>query len=533
LKALPSTRADRVFFLTARGTGRALALDAALAITHTNYPRRAGPPLRIVELVAREKACVHPDRACHGASCPLAAGFYDRLPAARTAARDVAVLTTTALADVARAHDVCPYHLAREMARWCDVAVGDYNHWFDGFPLLAALADENAWRPVVLVDEAHQLLDRARTMFSMRLDAADVAVARALAGDASKRSFTRLVRAWNRVAKALEGDYRVLDGLPRDLVAALEDVTATIGHRLDDGQPLAEAVQRFHFDALHLLRLAEQAGDHSIVDVVAEAAADRRERRLSIGVRNVVPAPLLKARFDAAHATVLFSATMSPHAFYADLLGLPDETMRVDVPSPFASDQLAVRIARHISTRRRDRDASIAPIVALIGERFAARRGNYLVFASSHDYLERVADAFALAHPQVACWRQQRRMGDDARAAFLARFRDDGAGIGFAVLGGVFAEGIDLPGERLVGAFVATLGMPPFDEVHAEFSRRHAERFGAGYEYTYLFPGIRKVVQAAGRVIRSLDDRGSLDLIDDRFARPEVKALLPAWWGVA
>ena len=123
-------------------------------------------------------------------------------------------------------------------------------------------------------------------------------------------------------------------------------------------------------------------------------------------------------------------------------------------------------------------------------------------------------------------------MDDAARADFLQRFRDGGAGVGFAVLGGVFAEGIDLPGDRLVGAFVATLGMPPFDAVHAEFSRRHDVRFGSGYEYTYLFPGIRKVVQAAGRVIRSLDDRGSLDLIDDRFARPEVTALLPAWWGV-
>jgi DNA excision repair protein ERCC-2 len=266
--------------------------------------------------------------------------------------------------------------------------------------------------------------------------------------------------------------------------------------------------------------------------VVAEPAADRRERRLSIGVRNVVPAPHLKARFDAARATILFSATMSPHAFYADLLGLPDDTVRVDVPSPFAADQLAVRIARHISTRRQDRDASVAPIARLIGERYAARPGNYLVFASSHDYLERVAAAFERMRPDVACWRQQRRMDDAARATFLARFRDDGAGVGFAVLGGVFAEGIDLPGERLVGAFVATLGMPPFDEVHAEFSRRHAERFGAGYEYTYLFPGIRKVVQAAGRVIRSLDDRGSLDLIDDRFARREVRELLPSWWNV-
>jgi Rad3-related DNA helicase len=139
---------------------------------------------------------------------------------------------------------------------------------------------------------------------------------------------------------------------------------------------------------------------------------------------------------------------------------------------------------------------------------------------------------FAARHPAIPSWLQSRGMRESEREAFLARFTADGRGIGFAVLGGSFAEGIDLPGERLIGAFIATLGLPEFNPVNEEMRRRIDAAFGAGYEYTYLFPGIRKVVQAAGRVIRTPSDRGSVHLIDDRFARPEVRRLLPPWWRI-
>ncbi len=135
-------------------------------------------------------------------------------------------------------------------------------------------------------------------------------------------------------------------------------------------------------------------------------------------------------------------------------------------------------------------------------------------------------------HPDVPTWHQGRRMGDSEREAFLARFVVDGRGVGFAVLGGSFAEGIDLVGTRLIGAFIATLGLPQFNPVNEELRRRLAAKFGAGYDYTYLFPGVRKVVQAAGRVIRSASDSGTVHLIDDRFARPEVRRLLPNWWAI-
>jgi DNA excision repair protein ERCC-2 len=211
---------------------------------------------------------------------------------------------------------------------------------------------------------------------------------------------------------------------------------------------------------------------------------------------------------------------------------MPGSTVWLEVRSPFRAEQLRVRIARHISTRYRDRERSVAPIIALMAQQYGTSPGNYLAFFSSYDYLQRVADAFVATHPAIPAWQQARAMTEAEQAAFLAAFVPGGTGIGFAVLGGSFAEGVDLPGDRLVGAFIATLGLPQWNPVNELMKDRLAQAFGQGYAYGYLYPGMQKVVQAAGRVIRTEQDRGVVHLIDDRFTQPEVRALLPGWWEV-
>lgn len=525
LKACPEQRIDKLFFLSAKNSGRALALGAIDALRRD----RPGLPLRVIELVARDKSCEHPDKACHGDSCPLARGFYDRLPAARDAAVRAAALDRETLRGIAGEHAVCPYWLSLEVVRWCDVAVGDYNHYFDvGAALLHGLAQANGWKVAVLVDEAHNLVDRARAMFSAELDQRALRPLRLAAGPVLRKPLDRLNRAWNALAKAQDRDYAVLESLPDRFVAALADAVAAITEQLADTPAAVDsALLDFYFDALHFSRLVETFGTHSLFDLT------RLARGGSVAcVRNVVPAPFLEPRFAASRTTVLFSATLTPQRFYADTLGLPEDTAWIDVEAPFQAEQLSVRIVREVSTRWRDRAASLAPIARLMGTQFAARPGNYLAFFSSHDYLQQAAAAFAAAHPEVPTWSQGPKMDEPSREAFLARFVPDGQGIGFAVLGGSFAEGIDLPGTRLIGAFIATLGLPQFNPVNEEMRRRIDATFGAGYDYAYLFPGIRKVVQAAGRVIRTPSDRGTVHLIDDRFTRPEVRRLLPAWWRV-
>ncbi|MFP5407180.1 MAG: ATP-dependent DNA helicase, partial [Gammaproteobacteria bacterium] len=289
----------------------------------------------------------------------------------------------------------------------------------------------------------------------------------------------------------------------------------------------------WYFDLLRFETIAELHGFHSVCDVTPEYRPDPdAPTDPVICVRNVIPAPLLEERWAVIHSATLFSATLAPVAHHVELLGLPDSTACIDVPSPFRSGQLAARVVRSVSTRYRDRQGSLDAVVAIIAGQYRERPGNYLAFLSSFDYLQAVADRFARLHPQIGIWLQSSRMTEAQRDQFLARFTEASQGVGFAVLGGAFAEGIDLPGARLIGAFVATLGMPQVNPVNEQFRRQIDARLGRGYEHTYLYPGIRKVVQAAGRVVRTPEDRGIVYLIDDRYARRGVRRLLPDWWAI-
>jgi DNA excision repair protein ERCC-2 len=531
LKACRGQQLDKVWFLTAKTSGRALALDATARL------KQASPtlPLRVLELVARDKACEHPDKACHGESCPLAKGFYDRLPAARAAAVALPVQDKATVREVALAHHICPYHLTQELIRWADVAIGDFNHWFDVHAVLHGLSVAEEWRVGLLVDEAHNLIERARAMYSATLQRADLTRLVPLSPPDVRPSLRRLDRCWRVLEDAQEESYEVHPHVRPDLAAALQQAASALTDHLAE-QPLPDAaLLNFSFDLLHFNRLLDAFDDHSLFDVTLandDHAGSAPRPGSTLCLRNVVPAPFLKARFAACHSATLFSATMSPLPYHLDLLGLPDTTAHIDVASPFDATQLRVDVASDISTRWQHREGSLAPIVDRLASQIASEPGQYLAFFSSFDYLQQVADLLHRRHPAIATWSQSRAMSESDRDAFLARFTAHGCGIGFAVLGGAFAEGIDLPGRRLIGAFVATLGLPQINPVNEQIRERMQQLFGAGHDYAYLYPGLQKVVQAAGRVIRGPDDRGVVVLIDDRYTRAEVQQLLPAWWDV-
>jgi DNA excision repair protein ERCC-2 len=521
LKAMPAEALDKVFFLVAKTSGRRVALEALVRLQEG--AERA--PLRVLELVAREKSCEYPDAECHGESCPLARGFYDRLPLARSEAAGVAIQDRAAVRSIARRHHLCPYYLSQELARWADVVVADYNYYFDQSALLYGLTVANQWKVAVLVDEAHNLVERARAMFSARLDRTTLLAAQRRAPTPIKHSVTRVLRLWDDLFGAQQEPYRVYEEVPVSLLRALEGAAASMADFLAQS-PLgvADELLDFYFRALQLCRLGTQLDRSSICDAEIESQSQ------ALCLRNAIPAGFLAPRWAAAHCCVLFSATLTPFDFYRDILGLPRDCAHSEVGSPFAPEQLSVRIVSSISTRFRHRGRSVEPLAELIARQYRTQPGNYLAFLSSFEYLEAVASELGRRDGEIPIWRQARGMTEAQREEFLARFAEHSCGVGFAVLGGAFAEGIDLPGRRLIGAFVATLGLPQLNPVNGEIRGRLEERFGAGYEYTYLYPGLRKVVQAAGRVIRGSEDRGVVYLIDDRFARLEVRRLLPRWW---
>ena len=525
LRAAPAQGTHKLFYLTAKTPGRQLALHA--------LQRLKPHPLRVLELVARDKACEHPDKACHGESCALARGFYDRLPQAREAAAKTGWLDKPTLRTVALQHEVCPYHLGQEMLRWSDVVVGDFNHFFDLSASAWALTVNEDLRVGLLVDEAHNLIERARLMYSAELRPMAFHAVRKTAPAALKKSMDRLHRQWSKLARSQTLDHEVLPELPGAFMDALQRHGAELSDHLANEPGDAQVdLQAWLFEVLHVLRVAEVFAEHSMVDLTRVPATQSRVRHPVLNIRNLDPGPLLQPRWGAAHSAALFSATLQPMDYVGQLLGLPEDTAQLQVPSPFDPAQLRVRVTPHISTRYNDRDASLDRLVDVMAQQYAARPGNYLAFFSSFEYLQQVFDRLQKGHPAIPVWAQSRGMSESERDAFVARFTEEGQGIGFAVLGGAFGEGIDLPGRRLIGAFIATLGLPQVNPVNEQLRQRLQARYGQGYDYAYLFPGLQKVVQAAGRVIRGPQDEGVVVLMDDRFNRAEVKRLLPPWWGL-
>lgn len=536
LKASAGHGLDKVFFLTAKGTGHGLALQAMASINLQLAEKSPSAQLRVLQIRARDKACEHPDKACHGDSCPLARGFYDRLPVAREAAtRSPQPWDASAVRSLALEHEICPYYLAQELVRWSDVVVADYHYYYDTSAMLYALTQAQQWKVGVLVDEAHNLVERARRMYTAELSQFSLAAARKVATGPVQKSLAALHRIWNAINKEQTGNYQAYEAVPGPLLGAVQRGVGVISEAFADAPMLpGDPLLTFYWEALAFMALAEQMGGHALFDVsLAQSVTGRARTPMStLCIRNVVPAPHLAERHAAAHATVLFSGTLTPGQCYQDLLGLPDHTHAIDVEGPFRAEQLTLHIASHISTRYRDRSQSLEPIAEVVAQQFAKQPGNYLCFLSSFEYMERVAECLQRIDPQLPIWLQTRALNEEGRQVFLGRFTVEGEGVGFAVLGGVFSEGVDLPGKRLIGAFVATLGLPQINPVNERMKLAMDKHFvgNKGYDYTYLYPGMRKVVQAAGRVIRTENDRGFLCLIDDRFARAEVRALLPKWW---
>jgi DNA excision repair protein ERCC-2 len=543
LRAMPDSGVDRLFYLTAKGTGRPGALHALGRLLDDESV--SPPPVRVIELVARERSCEYPDRECHGSSCPLARGFFDRLPAARAAAMDWAVLDQARMRSLALQHGLCPYHLAIEILPSADVVVGDYNYWFDRHALLFSLALEHRWEVMLLIDEAHHLADRSRTMYSAALSLGEFEAERH-AGSGTDR----MIDQWDLLINQSRGSGAessiVLDEIPSAWLRALKRWIRQTARRIEAGDVLdGTSTLVLYLRCLSFVALADQFGDHSLCELrrdppnstarVPDPVTDFNPSAtgtVALRLCNIVPAPFVQDRLAQVRCAVMFSATLHPDDFDQAMLGWsrPHRTLSLD--TPFDPTRLQVRTLG-LSTRFDQRQRTIDRIVAEMARQFRSAPGCYVAFFSSFDYLDLAASTIATRHSDIPIRRQSRTMSEADRAQFINDFDADRPSLALAVLGGVFSEGMDLPGRRLIGAFVVTLGMPRVDPLSEATAARLEALFGRGFDYTYLYPGLCKVIQAAGRVIRDREDQGIVVLIDARWRKARYRALLPAHWGLS
>lgn len=516
LRALESAGYRRIVFLTSRTTG-ALAVRDAVGRMDSD-----GKFLRRVQIIAREKACFEPGTPCEPDACPYAHGYYDRFRPAVIELLERRALDPDTVADTARVHRVCPFELSLDAAAWCDLIVADYNYLFDPLVRLQRLAGDP--ETALLVDEAHQLAPRVREMLSLELDRS--AVREALA-EAPPPALLRRLRSLDRAFAALKrqqslGEERVIER-PEAILRSMQRLVEEAAE-----QPLAalpDSTRELLF-ACHRWLRSQTWYDPERFRFLGRAAG----RSVVVRLVCLDPGPYIRERFAEYGGHVRFSGTVSPLALYARLHGEADAPAE-RAGNPFGPEQLAVLVVDDVPVYLRQRERSLGALVQLLHDVVEARTGHYLVAFPSFDYLTLAADAFAAAYPEANLIRQTPGMTDAERQAFLDAFRPGApARLGFVVLGGVFAESVDFAEARLAGVVCVGVGLPPPSLARVELERHFSGQGIDGTTVAYTQPAMVKVLQMAGRLLRSPNDRGVLCLVDERFRAPAYRQFFPDHW---
>lgn len=524
-RALADGYASRLFFLTTRGTGKAAALDAAGRLA------RAGGPLRTVEITAKQKICFVEGTPCDPEICEFARGYYDRRDEAVAALLSVSLMDRYTIEDTARAHVVCPFELSLDAAVWSDLVVCDYNYVFDPTVRLQRFAAETD--SVLLIDEAHALPERVQAMYSARLDRAALKSGIAVAqlehtlAPVEKR-LKSIDRALRAVLKPVRrGDAQRLDDCAA-LLRSIERLRETLVGDRDSDQPLQLPTQLSDlvFDCLRF----ERASTWSVPERFVLFGDRRDGATLSLSCLN--PGPEIRATLDGFGANVRFSGTLTPLSASQQLHGYDSDSARSSaVATPFAEGSLYVAIVNDIPTRYRQRQDSLPMLADLIAEVVAANNGTTLLAMPSYRYLDQIGLELANRHPTLVQKLQSPDMDDGDRAEFIHELRAaTGPVLAGVVLGGVMAESVDFADGALAGAVVVTAALPPPDPVREAMVEHYRDQGMNGYAIAYQRPAMTRAVQAAGRVQRDPADRGTIVLIDDRFARPDYRGYLPEHW---
>lgn len=529
LKAMGEASCDRIFYLTAKTITRQVAEDALQALAEK------GSSAKSVTITAKDKICFMEERNCTPEYCPYAKGYYNRINEGLwDLLHHENQITREVIEAYGRKHQLCPFELSLDVSLFCDVIIGDYNYLFDPTVYLRRFFEEPKESYFFLIDEAHNLVSRSREMYSAALTRNNGVVFQ----EKLAKEFRGLHRRLNKIDNEFEMLYqRSVDedwhfrhqkGLPTSLVEKLYGLSEKMKEWLaaNPGNPAEEAGLAYYFEVLAFLRIAEIYDDHF------ETTIERTYTDLRIKLFCIEPAPFLETMLDKGTGALLFSASFTPLSYYQDVLGGSKEALRYKLPSPFSPENQGIFVADYIETTYRKRQSSLTQVVDAIYQMVASKKGNYLVFFPSYQYLDEVAALFQTEHPTITQLIQDTKMTEEEREAFLARFTKNPSDslVGFCVLGGIFSEGIDLKGSRLIGTAVVGVGLPQMNHEQELIKEYFDETRHKGFEYAYQLPGMNKVLQAAGRVIRDAADQGVVLLLDQRFISPRYRKLFPAHW---
>lgn len=522
MKAIGEGQLNRVFYLTAKTITRTSAEEAFARMGS------CGLIAKTVTITAKDKVCFQEETKCQKEFCEFANGYYDRI---NEAILDILSnenqLTREVIESYARKHKVCPFEYSIDLAYSVDAIICDYNYIFDPRVSLKRLLEEQKKSTALLVDEAHNLVDRGREMFSATLN---------------KEPFLQLKKDFKGVNQAIYDAASNMNAWFIQMKKMNENQKEFVLEQLDDA--FLEQTRQFaitaeqilqletspllletYFMVNQFLKITELLNEHFVI----YAEKDRND--LKIKLFCIDPSSLLRQMGKGYCAKIFFSATLSPMPYYQDILGGSEGDYSLSIPSPFNEEQVDVLI-KPLSTRYRDRERTRDEIISVIQSMLKGRPGNHLIFFPSYQYLLAVYERFKQIDGNTRTLIQEPGMTESKREDFLAAFKPNQTEtlLGFAVLGGIFSEGVDLVGDRLNGVVVIGVGLPQVCFERNIIKDHFSSQGKNGYDYAYVYPGINKVLQAGGRLIRSEQDHGTIVLVDDRFLQRQYQQLLPSEW---
>lgn len=538
VKAMGEGLCDKIFYLTAKTITRTVAAECF------DILRQQGLKLKSVVITAKEKICPLESCDCNPAGCTRAAGHFDRI---NDAMYDLLThedsFTRDVIEEYAKKHNVCPFEMCLDMSLFSDAVICDYNYVFDpNVYLRRFFADSAQGRYVFLVDEAHNLVERGMDMYSAVLYKEDFLALKRIVSETDPR-LARALGAGNRKLLALKrecGEYTVLDDIS-GFMMVLSRLMARLETFLDEQEHFAnkEELLDFYFKIRHFINMYDNMGEHDY-RIYCEHV---RGGDFMIKLLCVDPSDSLRLRLSKAISTVFFSATLLPVKYYMDMLGADEDDIAVYAKSVFDERKKGLFIACDVSSKYTRRSAAeyhnIADYICRITR---SKAGNYMVFFPSHAFLYEVYSVYKeyFSSDDERLLIQKQSMNENEREEFLSYFtsaplpvlKEEACNtlIGFCVMGGIFSEGIDLKNDSLIGAIIVGTGLPMVCNERKILKEAYELNGLDGFDYAYRFPGMNKVLQAAGRVIRTVDDVGVVALLDERFLIPQYLKMFPREW---
>lgn len=527
VKAIGEGITSKIFYLTAKTITRQVAEEAFTKMRHR------GLRFKTVTLTAKDKLCFEKGKKCTPEECGFAKGHFDRL---RDGLRDLFenedAFTREVIEKYAIKHNICPFEFSLDIALWADGVICDYNYAFDPRVYLKRFFADEKGDYTFLIDEAHNLVDRSRMMFSAELNKRGFLDQKRNMKDKCPKVYKALNNLntfmINVNKKCGENLFYIQKEEPKEMYPLLANFIREADEYLQENNKKEgqEDLLELYFNAFAFLKIAEFYDERYVTYV------EKKNKDVILKIFCLDPSYLLGEAIKRGKSAVFFSATLAPLQYFKEIFGGNENDYLIRLNSPFESKNLGLFISDYISTKYKNREKSYMDIVDVIAKVVQEKTGNYFVFFPSYQYLRRVLDLFMEKYPYIETIEQDSNMTEEEREDFLNKFESNPEKtlVAFGVLGGIFSEGIDLVGDRLSGAIIVGVGLPQLSLEVNLIMNYFNDKNNKGYDYAYLYPGMNKVLQGAGRVIRTEKDRGIVCLIDERFTTYNYQRLFPKEW---